>query len=570
MNKNNLKIVDIVKDIYKNNKYCLPIIQREYVWSPNQIELLFDSLMRGYPIGSFLFWKYDKEIAKIFNFYNLVKIGSEDTTLNPEDNLIPKNESIGKIAILDGQQRLTSIYIGIYGKYNIHKKGTWKSLPQNYEEQYLYLNLLSDYIEKEELLNVNEKIYEFKFITEEEAKKDCKWFKVGDIIGNYFNINEVIAEVANTYPDNKKVIKKNLELLNKIINEDDNLIPYILVENRKMSEVLEIFERVNSYGKKLRKTDLLFSSIVSYWPDGHKKMNDLLRIINKKANLYNKFDINYIVLSSLILVGKSPKLKINSLTEDTIRLIMKKWEKINDAIEKSADLVSKMNMFDSTLKSTNALIPISYFIYKTDGKYLKRYKKNIKKYLQISLLKGIYGVHADTVLSDFIKAIDDRVVKTFSYNELCKVKVDNRHLYKVNEEDVEKMLSTTKSDMSLLVLSIIQKGLDVNNESYEQDHIHSKKYFNKNVFNTFPNISDDELFLLKNKINTIPNLQIIPKEENGEKLQKSLTQWINEEGKKITFQPKCSYELKDFNVFYNERYKLLRDALYKVFDIKAK
>ena len=41
----------------QSNKYLLPAIQREFVWSAEQIESLFDSLLRGYPIGSFLFWK---------------------------------------------------------------------------------------------------------------------------------------------------------------------------------------------------------------------------------------------------------------------------------------------------------------------------------------------------------------------------------------------------------------------------------------------------------------------------------------------------------------------------------
>ena len=53
----------------QSNKYVLPAIQREFVWSAEQIENLFDSLLRGYPIGSFLFWKVRPDRIGDFQFY---------------------------------------------------------------------------------------------------------------------------------------------------------------------------------------------------------------------------------------------------------------------------------------------------------------------------------------------------------------------------------------------------------------------------------------------------------------------------------------------------------------------
>ena len=59
-------------DHIHNNRYLLPAIQREFVWWPHQMERLFDSLMRGYPIGSFLFWRVDPETAKNYSFYQFI------------------------------------------------------------------------------------------------------------------------------------------------------------------------------------------------------------------------------------------------------------------------------------------------------------------------------------------------------------------------------------------------------------------------------------------------------------------------------------------------------------------
>src|SRR4051794_2407738 len=64
--------------------FLLPAIQREFVWSSYQIELLFDSLMRGYPVGSFLFWKIDKDSLSQFQFYEFIRNYHErDETHNP-------------------------------------------------------------------------------------------------------------------------------------------------------------------------------------------------------------------------------------------------------------------------------------------------------------------------------------------------------------------------------------------------------------------------------------------------------------------------------------------------------
>ena len=54
-------------------QYVLPSIQREFVWDTDQIEKLFDSLMRDYPISTFLFWKVEKNKINDFQFYEILK-----------------------------------------------------------------------------------------------------------------------------------------------------------------------------------------------------------------------------------------------------------------------------------------------------------------------------------------------------------------------------------------------------------------------------------------------------------------------------------------------------------------
>ena len=134
-----LTIVDVIDEIHKK-KYLLPSIQREFVWDTYQIEKLFDSLMRDYPINAFLFWQVEKEKVKEFQFYEFLRNYHEKNQRhNPKANISGEQEII---AVLDGQQRLTSLYIGLKGTFaeKLPRK-RWHN-PEAFPTKRLYLNLL--------------------------------------------------------------------------------------------------------------------------------------------------------------------------------------------------------------------------------------------------------------------------------------------------------------------------------------------------------------------------------------------------------------------------------------------
>lgn len=102
-----LTINEVISKIH-SKKYLLPSIQREFVWDTNQIMMLFDSLMRDYPINAFLFWEVEKENLNEFMFYEFLRDYHQVKNFHNEKADLKGNESI--IAVLDGQQRLTSLY----------------------------------------------------------------------------------------------------------------------------------------------------------------------------------------------------------------------------------------------------------------------------------------------------------------------------------------------------------------------------------------------------------------------------------------------------------------------------
>lgn len=167
----------------KNNEYVLPVIQREMVWDYEQIEQLFDSIMSGYPSDPCCFGIMSTIRTVNINFMSFKKYDeyAPQSRHNPEYN--PAGEK-KLTAVLDGQQRLTALYLGLLGWLNLHKPRTYYNKAENYEKKYLYINL---FYQKDPFLENTSDNYEFKFKTTEEVQKEndgekCFWFKVGDIL----------------------------------------------------------------------------------------------------------------------------------------------------------------------------------------------------------------------------------------------------------------------------------------------------------------------------------------------------------------------------------------------------
>ena len=98
-----------------NRQYFLPAIQREFVWKTEQIIQLFDSIMRGYPISSFLFWELKPENRDKWQVYEFLEKGQDGGM----HNQLASTDGIPSMSlVLDGQQRLTSLMIGLKGSYN--------------------------------------------------------------------------------------------------------------------------------------------------------------------------------------------------------------------------------------------------------------------------------------------------------------------------------------------------------------------------------------------------------------------------------------------------------------------
>ena len=140
---------------------------------------LVDSLMRGYPIGSFLLWKVNPETASDYTFYDFLTHYHERDKPFATKATVPSGQ--GTVAVLNGQQRLTALNIAIYGSHAEKKKYAWWNSTNAFPTKYLYLNLAEEPTDPEAGLK-----YDLRFLTAEEATtpdgQSGKWFRVRDIL----------------------------------------------------------------------------------------------------------------------------------------------------------------------------------------------------------------------------------------------------------------------------------------------------------------------------------------------------------------------------------------------------
>jgi len=356
-------ISEVVEGI--NRKYFLPDIQRDFVWKHEQVYALFDSIMRDYPISTFLFWKQNGSYLQSEGIKKLEFVKTSKET-NQENVEIDSAKEY--FLVLDGQQRLTTFFLVLKGSYIVRTK------PYD-----LYFNVLSGLDEKEDGV-----LYEFNFFNRDKmtsflaGDKDNDgnkikkvWYRVKDIydinIGDLFS---VVSRISQEIKDNHLVEigdkqKNNVARLCQYLKGEKVIYYYPEIE-QDYDKVLDIFVRTNSGGTKLSYSDLLFSTIKSKWSEARNKFNALLTKINDNDR-YN-FSNDFVLKTALVLYAKNNdevRYKTKNFKSDLISKIRSDWDSIERTISLCADLLKDRFFLtsDKAISSYNSLIPIIYWMF---------------------------------------------------------------------------------------------------------------------------------------------------------------------------------------------------------------
>lgn len=563
--KKNIRAV--IEEI-NSRKIYLPAIQRKYVWDDDQITRLMDSIMLGYPIGTFLFWKVRKSIInkKEYSMYEFIKDFHErDVYKNPS---APQPFPIGSDeetiwAVLDGQQRLTSLYIALQGSMSRKLPNKrWKN-DDAFPKKELYLDLHSQRTDEEDIS------YEFKFLTQEEAKKqkdDKLWYLVKDILK--YSQDELVTDliIPNGWASDK-VAMKNISLLHTRLVGDE-IINYFEVQTDSIDSVLDIFVRVNSGGTVLSKSDLLFSTIVSHWDKARDEIDKLLAEINKIGEGY-KFSNDFIMRTCLYVLDMSVTLKVETFKKESVLKIKNNWENIRKTIKDTVDLLNEFGFNSENIISYVAVSPMVYYRFK-GGNFDAESKSELRKYIVISQVRQVFGAATNSALTSIREALKAAPTDSFKMGNLLKVRFTGERTLRYTSEEIDAMFDTYEiGAYTFMLLSLLYPNLKYSQKGFHQDHMHPYAGFEESKIanlklpdgSIIDDVRKDEW---RRRRNTLANLQLLEGRENERKNATPLVDWIeviaNRENAK--YMPSdSSFELSHFEDFMDKRQKLMSDAL---------
>ncbi|MGT0075832.1 DUF262 domain-containing protein [Helicobacter pylori] len=546
-----------------NVRYFLPDIQREYVWlkkaDEKKIEQLFDSILRGYPIGSFLFWKLQKEdIAKSdeqdenklnFQLYQFITNYDERKPHN-EKIYIEQISRDDLCIVLDGQQRLTSLYIGLKGTRTLKKKRAKSDNPNAYEEKRLYLNL-----KHQPNMDNPEDNYQFEFHAKApENDKNHFWFKVGDIL-------ELESGVLN-YVQEHGLKENELKLLEKLKDafHTKQLISFFEEKEKNLNKVLNIFIRVNSGGVKLSYSDLLMSILTaSFSSDIREKMNELVDALKDKG--FPNMEQDQVLKTCLLLIGKDTTFELKNFDKNNIKEIEENWEKITESIYNAAKLLETFG-YVKYLGSAYILSTLAYF-YFLKQKMDKNDEEQALKFVRNAQIMGYFGGSTDTKLSIISHNIKEaRAFETFNHNlakhQTCPLKITN--------DAIEGMVFFDHHSRVFPVLQILYPNLNYKTTTFQIDHIYPKSKFKKK------NEKLDKDFYECG--NHLFNLQLLEGQENSAKKDKDPEVWLKEEykneqaieeyKKRNYIDPKLKLEWENIKEFRKKREEAIIKRLKEV------
>lgn len=571
-----ITIAQAIERIHRN-EYLLPAFQRDFVWSAEQIEKLFDSLMKGYPISSMLFWKVKGGTKTDFRFYKFLSDFIQYHRICNDP--IPTDNINDFYAVLDGQQRLTSLYIGLCGSYAYKDyRKRWDYSEYNFPTRHLYFNISRKYTQEE-----SDREFIFSFVDKNISKENDlfidksneKWFRVGKILALHQDYNYGIDEFAE---DNNidKESKRLLRLLDNVIHTKLN-INFYEEDEQKPDKAVNIFIRINSGGTALSFSDILMSIAIA----NCKQMDAKTEIKNLVEHVRSKgFNIShdFILKSFLYLYHKDVRSLITSFNLGFIELVENNWTRIRDAVSNLFDLLRSFGLTDFTMTSYNAAMPILYYLYHK-GIYQDFYKKIgnredceiIKKWLFSILLRRAFGASADSVLAQSRRAYTTDITgsyikETVTLFPATEINSEIRKLSDVGDDFIEDLLYSQKdSRYSFPILAMLYPDLDYRNNNFHQDHLHPASAYND------LEEKDKEKYGWQ-VYNSILNLQMLDANENESKNAKPLEKWVSEQTRSKDMRkfmedhliPDTDLSLSNFSDFIEKRKAMLVQRIRKM------
>lgn len=573
--------------------YLLPAIQRKFVWSSSQICLLFDSIMRDYPINSFMMWDIrSASIKNDYKFYEFLKEYCQ--RFNEENPCVATNAGFHDFkAVIDGQQRLTSLYIGLCGTYAYKQLRVW--WPSAQDDRILpprkfYVDLTAPLKSDDELMMK----YNFRFLTDKQytdSLTDNKhhWFCLHEIFKyeQYDSPDDILFNVVVPELEKRGLIssefsrKTLLRLYTKIRTE--NIIHYFNESSQDIDHVLDVFIRTNSGGTKLEFSDLLMSIAVAHWQgDFRRELDELTKNIYQNNEMGFYIERDWFLKTSLMLIDSDVRFKVKNFTSEEVGKIQQQWSEIKSCIKETFILIRRFGINPQSLISKNAVIPVVYWLYKkqisghplytTINLLNKNHNERsvISQWFYMVLLKGIFGSQADALLTSIRDVMKNSLSDIhFPLEKIIdRYKGSNKDL-RFDDEYIESLLNIRYGEGRCRALLHLLFPEMNPTEVFHIDHLHPRNHFSKKYLEKLDYVANtpENLSFYENPEHwdTIPNLHLLNHSQNISKQDTSLKQWLSHSSNNYTpsmlLVSDENIEFSRFPEFYNERRNALKQRL---------
>lgn len=562
-----MSVINLLNQI-KNDEIVLPAIQRNFVWSEDRIYMLLDSIMRGYPTGIVLLWETYEDIR----FRKFTADFQQDVPHTFHDNTEQRKLKV----VLDGQQRLQSLYVALYGKL----KG-----------QSLYFDVLSG----QESDDIRQVRYIFRFARNEEVKKwneetlrirteqgdcedesghlehwidVCRLFAMGVKERQVFT-NKLTPDLRLNSDDDLRV-KTNLEQFMQALTRDENILKSSVIDENRPSEsperkseadVLEIFVRINRQGTPLNRYDLIYSMLKLNWKESAEALPEFIQRIKQG----NSFDLNsdFVIRCLFAVCDLGAKFDLDLLRKKSnVEKMKASFSQCCDAIASTIDFVQKDCWCSNSnvIGGSATLVPFIYYLFRTKRMQVPNSQiVTVRKAFYLFALAKPFSRYGESRLGNFIRAslkpLADKGDETFPFDAAVQWVAYWERVRTFDEELIHRN--------PLLALHVVQHStgakIHYQPNSPEIDHI-------------FPRSTLKEKGFPDHEIDHPANYWILPKGKNNNKSNKHPAKYFNDVDDKELRRALIERDMLDYRkyrMFLSQRMGNMLSNISKAVDLSA-
>ena len=561
-----MSIINLLEQV-QNSEIVLPAIQRDFVWPEGKIEKLLDSIMRGYPIGIILLWETYNDIQ----YRSFVKDYRPDGQHTFHDNTQNKRLKL----VLDGQQRLQSFYIALYGTY---------------EGRYLYFDVLSGH----EAEDFAEDKFVFRFFNPAKADELNKVAETPHTqdesdesrpVRYYYRVQYLIAMSAreraqfrqevrdkfNLSKEDEARLDINLSVLRDALATDGNALKTTTLDENKPressdrkseSDILEAFVRINREGTPLSRSDLVFSMLKLNWKESSETLPQFVGQINQGNSF--ELDTDFVIRCLFAVSDLGTKFDIDLLRNKTnVDQIKANFTKCCDAIRSTVDFVQNECWIANSklIRGDANLVPLVYYLFHTKNHQVSNSQVDrVRKAVYLFGFTAPFSRYADSRLGKFIR----EELKPLAQKQDETFPLESSLYWVWQWEGIGDYGSQLLQGNPALTLHLVQhlSGAKVHykKNAPEIDHIFPRSVLRKKGYE-------------ENQINHFANLWILAKNKNQNKSNKHPKDYFSSnpivsaaELKRAHIDPK-QLDYRSFKKFLKDRESKIVDHVRKTLNL---